>query len=877
LHQEQGFRRTGAGKLIGSPGSGPQIERSGASGAAERPLVLQEVPSGGRPMSQESPSLPSGTLVEVRGERWRVVESIEHEGCATCRLVGTAASNLGIRRALLLPFDRPRPIVQVPRWRHVGRRRWVLGCRALLASDAGAAGLRGAADARLNLLDYQLEPALACARGALRLLLADEVGLGKTVQAGLILADLTARSELHRSLVLCPAGLCAQWQHELAHRFGLHAPVVDLPALRGMFRQVSADSVPWDRLPLAIVSVDFVKRPEVLQGMAHIRWDALVVDEAHLSALAPERAAAVNFLARRSRRVALLTATPHPGEEGAFEALCGVGQLAGEGPIVMFRRTRAGLGMPAGRRIRVLALRLSPAERALHRALHRYTARVWNARAGDGPGADARLAMIVLCKRAASGPAPLLASLERRLRWLDAAANLGACQLLLPLGEADAEAADDEPGAVLAAPGLPSLGDEVAILESLVDLARAALRFESKPRAITRLLRRVREPAIVFTEYRDALARLASQLPSGIEAAVIHGGLDRRERANAVRSFTDGHAPLLLATDAAAHGLNLQARCRLVINLDLPWNPVRLEQRIGRVDRIGQRKVVHAIHLVGRNTADAVVLERLAARTRQVRRSLGDDATDAVGIGAEAAIAGTVFGGALKPRRERAAPGDEAPGQASTPRLGGSADRFRSVDVACEARSEVERLTSLRRLRRQDSSLLLKVMAQIDTAWPWWTRLRFRGPGPPRLLTLFDADIVDARGLLLEQAVVALESGPVDLLASPRSVCLARLEAAALEAARARLAVVAAHLRPRLEAERAREAALAEVVESLPVVAVQAGLFDRRAERAADAVREQRARLQDETGRHVEHLRRAERIELAGTPRLVLAALVRGA
>jgi hypothetical protein len=364
-------------------------------------MALQEVPSGGWPMSQELPSFPSGTLVEARGERWRVVESIEHEGCATCRLVGAAASNLGVRRALLVPFDRPRPIAHVPRWRRVGRRRWVLACRALMASDAGAAGLRGAADARLDLLDYQLEPALASAHGALRLLLADEVGLGKTVQAGLILADLSARSESPRSLVLCPAGLCAQWQHELAHRFGLHAAVVDLPALRGMFRQVSPDSFPWDRLPLAIASVDFVKRPEVLQGMAHIRWDMLVVDEAHLSALAPERAAAVSWLARRSRRVALLTATPHPGEADAFDALCRVGQLAGDGPIVMFRRTRAGLGMPAGRRVRVLALRLSPAERAHHRALHRYTSRVWNARTGDGPGADARLAMIVLAKRAA--------------------------------------------------------------------------------------------------------------------------------------------------------------------------------------------------------------------------------------------------------------------------------------------------------------------------------------------------------------------------------------------------------------------------------------------------------------------------------------------
>ncbi len=266
-------------------------------------------------------------------------------------------------------------------------------------------------------MEYQVEPALASAHGALRLLIADEVGLGKTVQAALILADLRARTDSSRALVLCPAGLCGQWQGELADRFGLRAAVVDLAALRDQFRRSGPESTPWDRLPLAIASIDFVKQPMVLQGMAHIRWDLLVVDEAHLSAVAPERAAAVNWLARRSRRVVLLTATPHPGDPDAFESLCRVGRLAGEAPITMFRRTRAGLGLPADRRVTILSVNLSPAERRLHRALRRYAARVWSA-SGRATSADARLAMVVLAKRAASGPAPLLASLERRLRHL---------------------------------------------------------------------------------------------------------------------------------------------------------------------------------------------------------------------------------------------------------------------------------------------------------------------------------------------------------------------------------------------------------------------------------------------------------------------------
>ena len=145
-------------------------------------------------MSQESQAPGTGALVEARGARWLVVEVIDHGECRSCRLVGAAASNLGVRRTLLAPFDRLQPAERAARPRLVGRRKWMLGLRALLSDDGGADHLRGVASAHIDLLDYQLEPALACARGTTRLLLADEVGLGKTIQAGLILADLHARA-----------------------------------------------------------------------------------------------------------------------------------------------------------------------------------------------------------------------------------------------------------------------------------------------------------------------------------------------------------------------------------------------------------------------------------------------------------------------------------------------------------------------------------------------------------------------------------------------------------------------------------------------------------------------------------------------------------
>ena len=573
-------------------------------------------------MSQESQEPGAGALVEARGGRWRVVEVVDHGACRSCRLVGAAASNLGVRRTLLAPFDHLQPAERPARPRLVGRRKWIAGLRALLADDGGADHLRDVASARIDLLDYQLEPALACARGSTKLLLADEVGLGKTIQAGAILADLHARAELVHALVICPAGLCVQWRRELRERFRLPASLVDLAALRREARSSLTGAGPWDLLPIAVASVDFVKQPEVLAGMGQVRWDLLVVDEAHLCAVAPERAAAVDLLARRARRVILLTATPHSGEMDAFEALCGIGRLAGEGPVVMFRRTRAGLGRATTRRGRVLRVNLSAPEIRMHALVERYTSRVWSAASGGASSSnDARLAMIVLRKRAASGPWPLLVSLSRRLQWL------GRPEAL-PLGDvAEPECADDQSWHVLAAPGLPDAGAERRLLERLIEAARAATASDSKCRALLRLMRRAGEPAIVFTEYRDTLENLAGILGRLARVAVVHGGMDLAARSHSIDAFTSGGVDVLLATDAAAYGLNLQARCRLVVDLELPWNPVRLEQRVGRVDRIGQRRVVHAVRLVARDTGEEQVLARLALRVRRAREALGDAET----------------------------------------------------------------------------------------------------------------------------------------------------------------------------------------------------------------------------------------------------------
>jgi superfamily II DNA or RNA helicase len=769
------------------------------------------------------------------------------------------------------------------------------GLRAAVASACRDDSLRGAANATIDLLDYQLEPAIASSRGATRLLLADEVGLGKTIQAGLVLADILARDESARALILCPAGLCAQWLEELDVRFRIVGKVVDRTAMRRL-QGSAADVGPWEQLPAAVASVDFAKRPEVLRSMEAVRWDLLIVDEAHLCAVAPERAAAVNWLARRARRVALMTATPHSGEPGAFEALCRIGRLPGEGPALMFRRTRAELGLAFGRRCRILAVASSASERRLHALLERYTSLVWDAAPGGRAPVDARLAMVVLRKRAASCAVSLLASLARRLRWLGNAVDTGQSQLPLPFDDGDEpETSDDEPGLTLAAPGLADVEAERRMLQRLIDLAGAAVSRDSKPRALARLLGRVREPAIVFTEYRDTLTHLADTCRGSRTVATIHGGMDRASRAAAVGAFNRGEASLLLATDAAAHGLNLQSRCRLVISLELPWNPVRLEQRIGRVDRIGQRRTVHAIHLVARHTGEEKVLARLAARIERARKELGS-AADPLGMPSESEVTEAVF--ARRPVELLPPPAAQrGPDSTVLPSDGeGVGDLIAPCRIEAAAHDEAERLRQVRAFLRRQGRSLDVVSADLARSGPWFTFLRLRDAGRAAggadglvergaLIAIYETEIVDGRGVSLERLLTLVRwSGPhparvdpdaVTALLEPGSPLRTAMEREAERFATKRLAELRVTVPARLEALKARHLAIAAASEPAPVVACQPGLFDHRALRRADDDREGRLHRSADSEAQLKAIAQAATVSPAGPPRLLLVAVVR--
>jgi superfamily II DNA or RNA helicase len=540
-------------------------------------------------------------------------------------------------------------------------------CRALLAADTPPGSLVSLRLARIDVLPYQLEPALAIVHGhGSRVLLADDVGLGKTIQAGLIVAELRALGAAERVLIVTPAGLRDQWAEELSGRLGLAAAVLDVRALQRASQELPLGVSPWQAAPIAVASVDYLKRPEVLAAAGACRWDVLIVDEAHGVAGDNDRHAAVAALAARSGYVVLVTATPHSGDRRGFVSLCRTGQVAGD-RLLVFRRSRDQVSAGTTRRVHRLYVRMSADEEQTHALLRRFSLAVRDDQGGRSSAADAeahplrgasrtgrpdspgwRLALAVLHKRALSSARSLKRSVDRRLAVLGAERAPLDVQRALPLHETAGIAGEQSPAdeAPEWSPLLHLLDTvrERHLLGALAAAAGRASRHETKITALGRLLRRVREPAIVFTEYRDTLLHVHASL--GMTAVLLHGGLTREERQAALSGFTHGGARLLLATDAAGEGLNLQRRCRIVINLELPWNPMRLEQRIGRVDRIGQRRTVHVFHLIARDSRELEVLARLQSRVAAAHADVGG--ADPLGFGDDG-LDGAQAGSSLQP------------------------------------------------------------------------------------------------------------------------------------------------------------------------------------------------------------------------------------
>ena len=446
-------------------------------------------------------------------------------------------------------------------------------------------------------------------------MLADAVGLGKTIQAGLILSELRERGWVERALIICPAGLRETWSHELGLRFNIAATVLDQFAIAGRIASLPPGVSPWSGHAVAIASIDFVKRPDILASIDDEPIDLMIVDEAHHLSPGTDRGAAVSRIAGRAPWCVFVSATPHSGDRAAFDYLTSMGST-GE-PIAIFRRSRRDAGLTGSRRSHLLGVHPGAEEAALLAGVDRYVRAIWNARGRDEQ--VVRLIAITMARRAASSTTAIARSLKRR-RDLLAGTTPEPAQAPLPWEEDDG--ADDREGdAILATPGMNSIDDERATLDRLIALAERCTT-SSKIARLDRLLALAREPAVIFTEFRDTLEAIVAAFGPTRRVAALHGGLATDLRQSAVDAFNGGRVDVLVATDAGGEGLNLHHRCRLVVDVELPWNPLRLEQRAGRVDRIGQRRTVHAIRLFYADTIEATVLDHLRLRSERARDEL---------------------------------------------------------------------------------------------------------------------------------------------------------------------------------------------------------------------------------------------------------------
>ena len=756
-----------------------------------------------------------GDHLTVRGSDWRVVQCTAYSDCSALDLVSVEAS--AVSRTLLLPFDRPRR-APVPRLTVMSRRLWAEHVGARLARTFPFGGLRFCSGS-IQLFAYQLEPALAVFRhAATRLLIGDDVGLGKTVEAGVIVREVVGRKAAARVLVIVPAALRMQWKEELASLLDL--PSIDANAtwLRTVTRELPPDVNPWSIPGVYVATVDFVKRPEVLGPLESVRWDLLVVDEAHGATPGTGRLAAVDALGCRSAIVVLLSATPHSGHQDQFEALCRIGSGPAHSPLVCFRRTRADVDVAQGPvRSRVIAVPPTEHERQMHRLLERYTSLLWiSARSGE---ANPALLATVFRKRALSSAGALALSLVRRLASMVSPPS-SETQPWLPLEAEDDDAAGDEDAdRVFGGKGLDDPGAERAVLEQCLRAAEAASASESKADRLLHLLSRLRSPAIVFSEYRDTAMRLRERIAAmGRRVVLLHGGLTPEERASVTTEFSRGEA-VMVATDAASEGLNLHHACRLVIHYELPWSPGRLHQRCGRVNRIGQKRRVHEIVLVAVDTAEQLVLQPLLRRLREsgtfTRGSIVHQLPEAL-------VAARVFDG------------DQVLGHTSVPSTPRE-EPFITLDLRDEARTEVERLRTMRMVDPPaggGAGLVIPVAAQQrrlgraeGSAITIVFSVAFRTGAGDMLEETLVPIAVDSRGRRWRHNRRALRAQVKQAVEE-----LARALDWALEGvASARLAVISAAHSHNASAHEARRRAISGRLGSTAGMLVQPGLFGRTA------------------------------------------------
>jgi superfamily II DNA or RNA helicase len=571
-----------------------------------------------------------------------------------------------------------------------------------LVPDGPASGLKNPIAAPLfgavQVEDFQLLPLLKALRmPRVSLLLADDVGLGKTIEAGLILTELLLRRRIQRVLILCPASLRKQWQSEMKTKFALNFDIIDRAETHALQKRLGLDANPWRTYPRIITSYYYLRQPDILEqfraacrqpeSAVGLPWDLLIVDEVHN--LMPSNFGEDSDLSKMLRFISpwfehklFLTATPHNGYTRCFSGLLeqldpvrftqtgdfdeGTRQRVEEVVIRRLKREVNAQDEAADRMPRFperipepLPLFFGPEEKALSAALQAFRAGVrrLTAQARRSEQLAGVFALEVLNKRLLSSPYTFANSWYRFKEGMAQVEEAEATEVQAARRAVEEDLDDDREvegrlqhaaqtvGAWLK-PLAPHLEEEIADIDAALGRLGLVPVNDSLPnpaedarweRLLLLIKRRLRigprwvddERLIVFTEYKTTLDYLERRLQETFKDAgairVLFGGMPDYEREEIKAAFNDPDDPVrvLVATDTASEGLNLQETARLVLHYDIPFNPARLDQRNGRLDRHGQARDVVVYHFTSDDDADLKFLAHVVDKVNTIREELG--------------------------------------------------------------------------------------------------------------------------------------------------------------------------------------------------------------------------------------------------------------
>ena len=615
-----------------------------------------------------------GSLVTARGRDWVVLPDSTDHLVMVRPLGGTDDEATGILASVeeIAParFDLPDPA------QHLGdaHSARLLRDALRLGFRSGAGPFRSVAQLAVDPRPYQLVPLLMALRlDPVRLLIADDVGVGKTIEAALVAAELMAQGDADRLAVLCPPHLAEQWKVELADKFHIDAELVLASTAARLERGLAVGQSIFDRYPNVIVSLDFIKSDRRRDDFIRACPELVIVDEAHTCARAGERAASgrhqrhalvSDLAAKPERHLILVTATPHSGKDESFRSLLSLldGEFADlphdltgdhnrphrerlarhlvqrrRADIDSYLETETHFPQRADREQRY---HLSPDYRALFDEVLRYARSTVADHSVGRRGQRIRWwSALGLLRALASSPAAAAATLRTRAVTVDAEAD--SAEAVDELGRRlilDLDDAEEAPDVV---PGSQTEAAESAVSRRLREFAAQADQIADGPKGTDAKLEGLIElvgelladgfQPIVFCRFIETAEYVAERLRTRLpkrdrpEVAAVTGRLPPSDREARVAELAAHPRRVLVATDCLSEGINLQDHFSAVVHYDLPWNPTRLEQREGRVDRYGQpQPEVRVVTYWGAdNRVDETVLEVLLRKHRRIRGALG--------------------------------------------------------------------------------------------------------------------------------------------------------------------------------------------------------------------------------------------------------------